>query len=204
MSIRLNIIQDQLFSNYSLNSNNLFGLIQSLDNDFIKMTLLRDKVFQIYQKHIKISTLINNSRELFRTKNYVDSSSERFSLEEFLNGVSLTISTYSKWLTKFVKELPGFSELSDDDLKQIILRGFMTTVSLQLNEFFLEKDTIFIMPNGYLMSKDPMNIAFGVNNSTVSFVLHSCLKKLDLTDKERSLIYPFILTHENSKQNKSL
>lgn len=196
-----NILKDyQLFSTSSSDNNSLLlSRVLNQDQDLLKITLLRDKVFQVYKKHIKNSLIINNSYERLKNNDYVSSKEENLSMDTFLEGVAQIISVYSKWLTRFAKELPGFGDLDEDDFKKILLSAFMPTIALQMNEFYLESNTIFITPNGIQMDKTRMDNAFGVFNSNLSFIIHSILKELNLTEKERSLFYPFILTNVNCK-----
>lgn len=181
-----------------LDKRNLFNSsTTSLSSDVIKsekelimITILRDKVYHLYKIHIKESILLNNGREKLRNTIFTN---ENVPVEKLFEAAVSIISCYSKWLTNFAKELPGFNNLKSNDLMKMISNAFILKVYLQLSEFYRGEESYIISPNNVFLSRARMNTAFGEFTTTASFLVVAKLGQLKLTEKETSLYYPFAL-----------
>ena len=73
------------------------------ESDLILMSLIKDRVFQLYKKHILMSDLLKRTKEKLLNKDFIDSTVEILNIEPLVNGLMDTISEHSKWgITKTV------------------------------------------------------------------------------------------------------
>lgn len=180
-------------------SNELFlnQLIKS-ENELIQIAILKDRVFQIYKKHINNSVLVIDSRERLKAKNYIYSTGLNDDIE-FFKGLAEMIAKFSRWMTKYTKELPGFNSVSPEDLQTMILNSFITLATLHINEFYIDNELYFIIPNGYQLSIDRLKSSFGTFNASLSILSHSKIRLMKLTENELSIMYPFVLCNSSGK-----
>jgi len=94
-------------------------------NDLFLMSVLKDKVYQIYKQHIKESLLINETKKRLKNNDYIDSSA--------------------------------------------------------------------ITKNGYQLSKNRLNLAFGSFLAYLFILAHAKFKELDLSENEIALLYALFL-----------
>lgn len=168
------------------------NLIQT-ENELVLISILRDKVFQLYKKHIKNSSLLNNTREKLRTKDFISSSAENVQKKDILLGVIGTITEFTKWLTRYAIELPDFDKIEQDDFMKMVSSAIWSSIGLQLNEFFHDNDLHYITTNGYQMSRNRMYSVFGTFNTCLFLLMHAKVKQFKFSENELSLYYPFII-----------
>ena len=154
---------------------------------------MKDRVFQLYKMIEKESFLLNDSRERLKHKNYFDSSIE-CSLDDLTKGILGTISEYTKWMTKLAKSMPGLLQFDEEDFTALVSNSSLSTIPLHINEFFVNNESYQITPNGYQMSRHRMNLGFGTFVTSLFFLINNKVKKLDLTENEKSIYYPFALS----------
>ena len=169
------------------------------ESDLFLISVLKDKVFQLYKKHIQLSQLLVNSRECHKNKNYIDSSVENVPVDDLLRGLIGSISEHSKWLTRFARELPGFSFINVDDFMQMVSSGAMLLFGMQTNQFYYNNENHTVISNNYQMSRSRMNKLMGTFKTGLLFEFHFVFKKLCMSENEIALLYPFILTSSNGK-----
>ena len=99
------------------------------------MSVLKDKVYQIYKQHIKESLLINETKKRLKNNDYIDSSAENVTQDYLLAGIIGDIVEHAKWLTNYSLNLPGFNCLNESDFMKIVNHATAMTYGLQLNEF---------------------------------------------------------------------
>ena len=174
-------------------ANNFSNIIFISENEFALITILKDKVFQLYSKIIKESKVLNTSKERYETKNYINHE-EIVSIDEILDGILEIHEDVTTWLVNLTKQLPGFDKFKQDDLMTIALNSAQLTIGVHLKDLYFDNDVHVISSKGYLLSRNRMNLAFGTMISTFYFCMNNKLKQLDLSENEVSLYYPFALT----------
>lgn len=168
--------------------------------EIIKLSILKDKVYQIYKYHIQKSPLINSTRERLENGDYIDSDAENITIEHLNKAIMCNISEYTKWITLFVKDLPGFDRFDLTDFTQMISNCSLLSMAIHLNEFFINGESYQITPNGYQLSRSRMNAGFGTFITSLFFLINEKTKKLDLSHNEKAIFYPFSIFSSKSKQ----
>ena len=162
-------------------------------NDLFLMSVLKDKVYQIYKQHIKESLLINETKKRLKNNDYIDSSAENVTQDDLLAGIISDLTENAKWLTNFTLNLPGFNKLEEEDFMKIVNHATAMTYGLQLNEFYYNNEFHHIIKNGYQLSQNRLNLAFGSFGAYLFIIAHAKFKELDLSENEISLLYPAFL-----------
>lgn len=157
------------------------------------LSVLKDKVFQTYKRLIKDSFIINYARERLDSKNYIDSTVEDIPLNELTHGIMVNISEYSKWMAKFAREIPGLERFDVKDFTTIVSNSALLTMALHINEFYINNDYYQIVVGGYQLSRNRMNLLFGTFITSLFYLINSKIRKLNLTECEKALYYPFVL-----------
>lgn len=163
------------------------------------MSLIKDRVFQLYKKHILMSDLLKRTKEKLLNKDFIDSTVEILNIEPLVNGLMDTISEHSKWLTRYAKELPGFNKLSLDDFMKMLSSASLLLFGIHSHQFYDNNENVSILINNYQFSKNRMNLVLGAFKTGLLFEFHFNLRRLNLSENEMSLIFPFILTNCNGK-----
>lgn len=169
------------------------------ESDLLIMSLIKDRVFQIYKKHIELSTILNRSRDKFKSKDYIDASVENASVEALFTGCVDLIAEHSKWLAQFSRNLPGFDRLNMDDFQALCASSSLLLLGVKTNPLFINNDNFTIFQNNYQFSRNRMNIILGSFKTGCLFEFHFIYRKLNFTEVEKALFYPFILSSVNSK-----
>ncbi len=160
-------------------------------NDLFLMSVLKDKVYQIYRQHIKESILLNETRERLKNNDYINSTAdENVSQNDLLEGMIGNVVDHAKWLTNYCLNLPGFNKLNDVDFIQIINNATLFTMGIQLNEFYSNNEFYNVTKNGYQLSRNRLNLVFGSFIAYLYCLSHAKLKQLCLSDYEKALLYP--------------
>lgn len=168
------------------------------NSELILLSLFKDKVYQIYNKHKKNSTILNESRRRLTSRDYVDETNEEITAADLINGVIASVTEYTKWLTRYARELPGLDSINLDDFTKMVSFGTLLTMGNQLNEFFCNEKLYYVTLNGLQMTRKRLDKVFGPICATLSLLAHSKFTKLNFSDNEKSLEYPFIMCNCNS------
>jgi len=76
---------------------------------------------------------------------------------------------------------------------KIVNHATAMTYGLQLNEFYYNNEFHHIIKNGYQLSQNRLNLAFGSFGAYLFIIAHAKFKELDLSENEISLLYPTFL-----------
>jgi len=190
--------------------NCLFGSLMispsfEFDNDkeiyFIK--LLKEKTFKSYIKHIQLSSILNNTIMRLRNNDFINENEPNINKDFIWQSIGLTWGEFSKWLTKYTKELIGFDELNQEDLVTIITTGCLCLYAFHINCFFDDNNECrMIINNNLQTTKKRLLQIFDSNLVELMFRFNYLLKKLNLNGSEMALIYPFVLCSCNSDKIK--
>lgn len=163
------------------------------DNFTIFISLLKNKVYQVYKKNIALSTILNNIQERLKTGDYISSIGIDYDTLKYLF-LQSQLETIN-WSTQFVKELPGFDKFDRRDLSSLINSSSAFFLSLQVTNFY-KKDESFIILSNIQFSKDNIKFLFG-DFSEVIQKFHNDFNRLKLTENEFCLFFPFVLSSCN-------
>ena len=170
------------------------------ENEMFLISSVKDKVYQLYSNFTKNSPILNKTKEKMKSKEYIDSKCEMISNGEILAAMAQLMEQFSKWLIGFVTELPGFDKFSSQDFDTLIANSTMHLHGLHQNEFFIDDELLAIIgnhPRCFQMSRNRMNVAFGLFKANLIFTVQSKFKKLKLTQNEISILYPFSILKLN-------
>jgi len=141
--------EQSTLSNYRLiESSNAMPKSLHLNEEEIFLTaILKDKVFQLYKKHLLNSNLINQTTERLHKKDYIDANNENISVNEVWTGLMGIVSEHTKWLTRFARELPGFNDLIEEDFAAMIFTSTLLLYEIQINRFVTNNENYTILSN---------------------------------------------------------
>lgn len=168
------------------------------ESELIIITLLKDKVYQIYKRHILNSSILNATNERFKNKNLINELIDENleSYEIWINFME-TISEFTKWLTRFSKELPGFNKLNIEDLSSIVFASVFPLFTVQVTPFVKNNENYTIINNNIQLTRKRMIQTSEIVITDLLFEFYSRFQSLNLTEQELCLIYPFLLTSCN-------
>lgn len=169
------------------------------EEEIFLTAILKDKVFQLYKKHLLNSNLINQTTERLHKKDYIDANNENISVNEVWTGLMGIVSEHTKWLTRFARELPGFNDLIEEDFAAMIFTSTLLLYEIQINRFVTNNENYTILSNRVQMNRKRMLKLFGMFLTELVFEFHSKFKSFELSDYELCMLYPFIMCSCNGK-----
>lgn len=152
--------------------------------DLAKIPALRDKVFQVYKRHLKTSATINND--------LIDPLRARIEPKAVFNAFAQLVSVFSNWLILYINALPGFENFLREDLTELIKNCFLFNFFLHHNQSYTENERNTITLSDFELPFSLLAQTIGTLNSNLIHLIHAKLKKLSLSDQEVSLFYPMI------------
>lgn len=141
--------------------------------------------------------MINNTCESIQSNNYIGYDKTEISFEKIKFSMVETVAEHIR-STRFIKNLPGFNQLNDHDLKIIIQKLMINWFGLQIANFYADNDNYIIIKNGIQYSRKRMNALYG-NVLTNLLEFHRCFNRLKLCEYELALFYTFIISRVDSK-----
>lgn len=115
----------------------------------------------LIQFHIKESTVLNISKEKYKTNNYIGPNVDNVPVSQILTSIHETHKEFTNWLSIFAKELPGFDKFNQEDFMKIVSSSFQLAIGLHVKDLYFNNDLYVITSNGYQLSRNQMNIGFG-------------------------------------------
>lgn len=172
--------------------NDLF--LTESDNILLLLTLIRDKVHQLYIELTKpnemyierAKELIKNNIKIFEGHDAPEKEVYDAYMEDMQNHAQIFVS--------FVKNLPGFNNICQKDLTSIINGNLPNLLGFKITKLYINGESYFCMKNNLQLTRDWHIRLFGEAHSNAIFEFHNKLSSLKLTNQEMSLLIPFILT----------
>ena len=187
--------QHHLFDSSNILPNTIF----KTESELFRITLIKDKVYQLFKTHLAHSNVLNNTSEKLKSKDFIDSS-QAVTHDQLLTGLVYTLGDFAKWVTRFAKELPGFNKLNLTDFSTMISSACMVLYGLHVDRYFTPVENYIIISNNIQVTKSRCFIIFGSYTELI-FEFHNRLSKLNLSENELSILYAYILTSCNGKLN---
>ena len=193
--IRKNFNLDEFFrSNPSLyeSAKHLTGA--SLEDLFLKnenehvlyiLVIVREKVVRAYDEFLKPFEI----NEAFRN----ESNDKQVSLDEALRLFKECFIESSSQLIPYIKELPGFEDLSQNDLSMLSSRNWHMLFSFKFAKLFKDNEFYLIL-NEIQITHDLLNKMFGNIIIDSLFEFEKILNNINLTNYETALLIPYFLT----------
>lgn len=164
------------------------------DNILLLLTLIRDKVHQLYIDLTKpnemylqrAKELIKNNIKIFEGHDAPEKEVYDAYMEDMQNHAHIFVS--------FVKNLPGFNNICQKDLTSIINGNLPNLLGFKITKLYINGESYFCMKNNLQLTRDWHIRLFGEAHCNAIFEFHNKLSSLKLTNQEMSLLIPFILT----------
>ena len=167
-------------------------------------SVLNDKILQVVNNYLEKSNLIYK-RVLECLKRMDAEGAEAYVQEadfEFNNGTTETIwdgliSSLPEYVMQtfyFCKELPGINELDQKDFSEILNNKLYEIFILVHSKFFINGESYLRLSNNVHYSRRWMTKVKGQRKTLATFELAETLEQFEMTDKERAILLPLIIT----------
>lgn len=189
--VLLSDISDMIHQNSVLHSS-LFA---------IQMNSFRYSLYEFYQKHILTCDTFVHSIKLKENDRQLANTVQRsFSLEQVLPSLYKATVEHNQWLIDLIKCLPYFSDLNDHDIATLIFYGQVVSMSFKYSQFVKQNEVYAVVGNGsFWLSRSNAEILAGKQVTDFVIENHQKIANLKLTERERALIYPYLLSRCDSK-----
>lgn len=107
-----------------------------------------------------------------------------------------SVTEHTKWLVKLARDLPGFDKFNTEDLSILVHCAVGLTYAFEANQFYIGDECWNISHNKIRCTRKRLN-QLGKFDTHLMFELHKTLNELNLTETERILFYPLILSSAN-------
>lgn len=124
-----------------------------------------------------------------------------FTLDEIKPCIVETNYHHNKWLINLVKDFPFFKELNDHDLSTMIYHGQIATYSFKLTQFIKNDESYAVLENNVWFSRSVIECLVGKAAAEALFRNHNVIRSLNLTNKEKALIFPYLLSQCDGIKN---
>lgn len=168
------------------------------ESELFCITLIKDKIYQLYKTHIQHSNLVNNTNERLRNKDFIDPSAN-VNQDQIITGLVYTIGDFAKWLTRFAKEMPGLNKIIVSDFSTIISSSVLFLYAVHNHLFFYDDDIHTIISNNIQINRKRLEQIFGNYLANLLYTFHAKFDKLCLSENEIAIFYPFVLISCNRK-----
>lgn len=158
---------------------------------------IRDDFYKFYKKHILKCNYFISSSNLLNKRIIIREDQNEHTSEVIKNSFARTFYFQNKWLIDLVKDWPFFSNLSDVDFTALIHKSQFLAFAFKITEFKVGGECYSVFEDNVWHSKKLMIKHFGLQTTERSFQVHNNLNELKLTEKERALFYPFIMSQCN-------
>ena len=175
------ILAKSSLTDYLINSNN--------ENYLIFISLLKDKIYQLY---IEFNIDLENE-EQENENNLILYPKEDETIQDINFILLWTISRFARWLIELVKYIPGLNVLSEDDLDAIISEHVYFIYAIERSKYFDQNTGDVVLENKTILSYECLKKLNGKEKTDLMVKFWIRFNKLDLTTKEKALLYPFVL-----------
>lgn len=162
---------------------------------------IREIFFQFYQEHFLASEYNINSMMLYNNTEKTSEFKKLFTLDEIKPCIVETNYHHNKWLINLVKDFPFFKELNDHDLSTMIYHGQIATYSFKLTQFIKNDESYAVLENNVWFSRSVIECLVGKATAEALFRNHNVIRSLNLTIKEKALIFPYLLSQCDGIKN---
>lgn len=179
------IIPKTIFTDLFLNSNS--------ENFLIVMSLIRDKVYQLYMEQIKpFEKNIQECSELVKNKTKVFKGQDATREQAWCAFMKQMIWRLKAYLP-YAESLPGFDKTCTDDLITTLNDSLPVIFGLLVTKLFVD-DECYLQQDEIQFTKRWMIEFVGADLAGCIFNFHNKINELCLTNQEVALLIPFVLT----------
>lgn len=174
-------------------------LITRNESNLILLTLLKDKCFQLYNKYVKIDqSMIDYAKQEASNPQ----KSGRFPGWDLTDDHAIKIFIgsllrFSGIFKLYATELPGFHQISKNDLEIIIKERRNVIFGMRSYELFIN-DECYLIESGVQICRKRMNALWTANEIEMIFKFSHDIKRMKFSPNEISLLIPVLLTAPQS------
>lgn len=156
-------------------------------SNLCELKILKEKLCSLFAKDA-LEFKANYQRAILLNQN------KQIPIEFIWEGFFKKVTSVTQNLIVFIKNLPGFEDIEQNKLREIVQRRIFAIFGLKVTKCISQGESYLIVLDGRIqLSKHYMNILFGPYLTELILNFHSKLNSLCLTDMELALIAPFIL-----------
>lgn len=115
-------------------------------------------------------------------------------LELIWNGLIESLPEYVQSTFYFCKEMPGINELTQNDFSAILNNKLFEMFIIIHSKYFIDGESYLRLSNDVHYSRYWMNKVKGVKKTEATFELAEMLNEANMTEKERALLLPLMMT----------
>ena len=163
------------------------------ENILYFLAMIRDKCLQLFMEHTKpFEENIKAARELVK-KNTTDFQREDITKEIALDCFMNYMKNYGPILVSYVKSMPGFNNININDLSTVIKENLPVVNAFRITDLYINDECYLIVNNVQLSKKWTLQF-FGPTMCESIFKFHKNLNELRLSNYEKALLIPIIIT----------
>lgn len=155
------------------------------ENQLIIFSLLRDKVFQAFKEQISENNGILNNQIV---------NVENIGIKKLKKKYLSHLTNHAQNLFKIVEELPGFQNITKDDLKIVISEGFFSTLVIKTIKLFRNENLFYMLDEKTVLNSYLFELVTSKLVKDLYFEFYTGLSGLKLTDQEYALMIPIFLS----------
>ena len=159
-------------------------------NNLITYSLINNKVYQAYLTILKaFEPDYKRSKEF--EKNQIQ---KKVSQDEMINFVTNEVARNANLSRTFLKQMPGFVELSDDLFNRLIKRGIIDFHIITVLPMFRNGEFYILSESGIFVSRKMMTKMRGKEKIDFKVETIEYINKMRLTDREKALLLVYMYT----------
>ena len=170
------------------------GFDSGTDFSFVLITsILNDRCYQLYiEKHEKTLYLREKACSLIKMGVKVLEGHDA-TIEELWQGLHESMRSSIKTFVAYTREMPGFSKLTRNDFANMSKKRLYVYMMLKNSLLYMNDEYYLRLSNGIHYSKSWKLKIAGEQVTNAMFAFANDLNALNLTTKERSLLFPLAL-----------
>lgn len=179
-----------------------------LQKDRLVFSLLRDRCYQLYTQYaLRYDKQYEKALRVIRKleASLINENLPKIELwEYFLRETSY----HTKTSYLYVKQLPGFEIINNDDLIKILDMNIFILFGLRVYKLFINGEHYLIHENNVQFNRNNMYKCLGIDLTNRIMYYHARLNTLNLSSQEICLLIPYLLSstsnYFNFKQKKEI
>jgi hypothetical protein len=159
-------------------------------NNLITYSLINNKIYQAYLTILKaFEPDYKRSKEF--EKNPIQ---KKVSQDDMINFVTNEVARNIKLSTDFLKQVPGFGEMSNEELTHVIKSGMMNFHVITVSPMIKNGESYMVFENGINLSRKWLNKMRGKEKTDLKIQAAEGLNELNITDREKALLLVYMYT----------
>lgn len=165
-----------------------------IENNNLLIGTLKETVYRVFLEYRSdYDLLYEKALDLIKKGVKPVNDPSKMSNECLRNYVSMNVSDNANKLINYIKTLPGFENLNSKEQFTVMNKCFLTAHGFKEDKLFID-DEIYLMIGDLYSNRLVRRLVLGDNLADLEFKFHQIIKTLKLTDREISLIVPYMMS----------